>query len=62
MKHNKYRNNKYKKYSIYSQRLQKPDKYGRIYLPAFVRKIFRGYLFFVVVENGKIVLDPIKEE
>lgn len=41
-------------------RLQGFDSRGRIYIPKFVRSLFRGYRFVILVENGKIVLDPIK--
>ncbi|GEM_PF-5003442 len=49
-----------KKISNRSQKLQKIDRFGRIYIPSFIRTLFRDYRFFVVVESGKIVLDPVK--
>jgi len=42
------------------QRLKKFDRNGKIYIPAFIRQLFRGYRFYVLVDGGKIVLDPIK--
>jgi hypothetical protein len=38
------------------------DKNGKIYFPAFVRKIFRDYHFYLEIEGGKLVLDPVKVE
>ena len=42
------------------QKLRTFDKYGRIYFPSFIRGIYAGYYFSIQIENGKIVLDPIK--
>ncbi|MEM0503328.1 MAG: hypothetical protein QXT58_01310 [Archaeoglobaceae archaeon] len=41
-------------------RLYKFDKRGKIYVPSLFRRLFHGYRFAVYVEDGKIVLDPIK--
>ncbi|MEM0265782.1 MAG: hypothetical protein QXM23_00660 [Archaeoglobaceae archaeon] len=43
-------------------RLYKFDKRGKIYVPAFIRKLFHSHRFAVYVESGKIVLDPVKIE
>jgi len=43
-------------------RLYKFDKHGKIYVPAFIRKLFHSHRFAVYVESGKIVLDPVKVE
>jgi len=43
-----------------TQRLVTFDRYGRIYFPAFVRALYRGYHFSIQFEGGKIVLDPVK--
>ncbi|MBO8180913.1 MAG: hypothetical protein H0Z19_10660 [Archaeoglobus sp.] len=43
-----------------SRRLIKIDKTGKLYVPAFIRKIFEGYRFYPYVENGKLVFDPVK--
>jgi len=43
-------------------RLYKFDKHGKIYVPAFIRKLFHSHRFAVYVESGKIVLDPVKIE
>ena len=45
-----------------SQKPQKLDKYGRIYIPKLIRDIFRDYQFRILVLDGKIVLDPIRME
>lgn len=42
--------------------LYKIDPYGKIYIPSFIRRLFRGYRFFILIEDGKIVLDPVKVE
>jgi len=51
-----------KKLSNSGQKLVKIDKYGRIYIPKVIRDFFQGYRFFVLVSDGKIILDPIKLE
>lgn len=58
------RENVAKKYKTtdFSSKLHKIDKSGKIYIPSLIRKLFKGYLFFVLVENGKIILDPVKIE
>ncbi|MEM4566572.1 MAG: hypothetical protein QXD49_08260 [Archaeoglobaceae archaeon] len=43
-------------------KVYKFDKRGKIYVPALIRKLFRGHRFAVYVESGKIVLDPVKIE
>lgn len=43
-----------------SKRLLKIDKSGKIYIPKVVRDLFKGYRFFLIVENGKLTLDPVK--
>jgi len=35
-----------------------PD--GRIYIPKDIRKHFEDCAFFIQIEDGKLVLDPIK--
>jgi len=45
-----------------SRRLIKIDKTGKLYVPAFIRKMFEGYRFYPYVENGKLVFDPVKVE
>jgi len=42
------------------ERFQKIDEKGRIYIPKDIRKQFRDCYFYITVENGKIVLDPVK--
>jgi bifunctional DNA-binding transcriptional regulator/antitoxin component of YhaV-PrlF toxin-antitoxin module len=42
-------------------RLRKIYADGKIYIPSSIRKQFKGCLFDVYIENGKIVLDPVKE-
>ena len=34
---------------------------GKVYIPSSIRKHFKGCLFDVRIEDGKIVLDPVKE-
>ena len=46
----------------FEPKLYKFDKHGKIYVPAFIRKLFHGYRFAVYVESGKIVFDPVKIE
>lgn len=50
----------YKRYRNLGQNLKKIDSHGKIYIPKLIRDIFRGYRFWVYVEGGKIILDPIK--
>ena len=42
-------------------KLRKIYRDGKIYIPSRIRRQFRGCLFNVYIENGKIVLDPVKE-
>jgi bifunctional DNA-binding transcriptional regulator/antitoxin component of YhaV-PrlF toxin-antitoxin module len=42
-------------------KLRKIYRDGKIYIPSSIRKHFRGCLFDVRIENGKIILDPVKE-
>jgi len=44
------------------ERLQIFDRAGKIYIPKDIRDQFRGYVFYITINNGKIVLDPIKIE
>lgn len=54
-------NGKYKRLLFSSQkRLVRIDKYGKVYIPRPIQKLYRGYRFCVMVENGKIILDPVK--
>ncbi len=50
----------YFKISKQGQKLLKFDRNGKIYFPALYRRIFRGYHFYLEIENGKLVLDPVK--
>ena len=43
-------------------RLVKLYKDGRVWIPADIRRRFRGYRFGIRVENGKIVFDPFEGE
>jgi len=43
-------------------KLKRFDSNGKIYIPKFVRELFRGYHFSIEVVDGKIVLDPVKIE
>ncbi|RLI73858.1 hypothetical protein DRP04_15320, partial [Archaeoglobales archaeon] len=43
-------------------KLKRFDSNGKIYIPKFVRELFRGCYFAIEVVDGKIVLDPIKIE
>lgn len=49
-------------FSSKPQKLIKIDNSGKLYVPAFIRKIFEGYRFYPYVENGKLVFDPVKVE
>ncbi|KUJ94012.1 MAG: hypothetical protein XD40_0833 [Archaeoglobus fulgidus] len=42
------------------QKLIRIDNSGKLYVPALIRKLFRDYRFFVYVEDGKLVFDPVK--
>jgi len=42
------------------QRLVKFDASGRIYIPKLIRKLFRDCYFHIEVQNGKIILNPVK--
>ena len=53
-------NLKNKNISKLGQKLLKFDKNGKIYFPSLIRRIFRDYHFYLEIEGGKIVLDPIK--
>jgi AbrB family looped-hinge helix DNA binding protein len=44
------------------ERIQTFDRNGRVYIPKEIREQFRGCYFYITVEDGKIVLDPIKIE
>jgi len=44
------------------RRLKRFDSNGKIYIPKFVRELFKGYYFSIEVVDGKIVLDPVKIE
>ena len=50
----------YKKSPKLVQKLRKFDSNGKIYFPKFIRQLFKGCRFYVLVEDGKIVLDPVK--
>jgi hypothetical protein len=58
----KIHNDNYLTVSKRGQKLLKFDKNGKIYIPSLVRKIFRDCHFYLEIENGKIILDPIKLE
>ncbi len=58
----KIHNDNYLTVSKRGQKLLKFDKNGKIYFPAFVRKIFRDCHFYLEIEGGKLVLDPVKVE
>ncbi|MEM1671413.1 MAG: hypothetical protein QXY92_03420 [Archaeoglobaceae archaeon] len=45
-----------------SQLLYKIGKDGKIYVPKYIREIFRGHYFYLTIENGKLVYDPVKIE
>ena len=47
-------------FSSKPRKLVKIDNSGKLYVPAFIRKLFEGYRFYPYVENGKLVFDPIK--
>jgi bifunctional DNA-binding transcriptional regulator/antitoxin component of YhaV-PrlF toxin-antitoxin module len=42
-------------------KLRKIYRDGKIYIPAKIRRQFRGCYFSIYVSDGKIVLDPVKE-
>lgn len=44
------------------KKLQVFDKNGKVYIPKEIREQFSNCVFWVDVENGKIMLDPIKVE
>lgn len=44
------------------RKLIKIDNSGKLYVPAFIRKLFEGYHFYPYIENGKLVFDPVKVE
>jgi hypothetical protein len=44
------------------KKLRKIYKDGRVWIPAEIRRRFRGYKFGIKVENGKIVFDPFEGE
>jgi len=43
-------------------KLQLFDRNGRVYIPKEIRDQFKGCGFWISIEDGKIVLDPIKLE
>ncbi len=47
-------------YSASYSRLLKIDKSGRLYVPAFIQKMFKGYRFWLHVEDGRLIYEPIK--
>lgn len=47
-------------FSSKPRKLIRIDNSGKLYVPAFIRKLFEGYRFYLYVENGKIILDPVK--
>jgi hypothetical protein len=52
----------YKNFSKQGRKLLRIDKNGKIYIPSLVRKIFRDCHFYLEIEGGKLVLDPVKVE
>ncbi len=53
-----------KLFQVFERRLKlvKIGKDGKIYIPKIFRELFKGYRFAIMVEEGKIILDPVKVE
>jgi hypothetical protein len=43
-------------------KLTRIHKSGVVYIPAEIRRQFKGCMFYIYVEGGKIVLDPVRIE
>ena len=50
----------YERWAKRKQKLVKIGKSGKIYIPKLIRELFKDCYFFVLVSEGKIILDPVK--